>query len=207
MPALTWWHSEGANLLGGQEGEDPAETQGHRGAGPGEAPGPRKHVGGEGSERVAGLGSRRAARTFFRSLTWPVMTATTYILMTSSVLQSRKAGSTWPLTVAGTGAAGISIAGALGVKGGRVAEPAAGSGARGGGESSGAAGLRSAPPTPAAELTPGAGTAGSWGCPQATPPWQILTRFLICFLLQNEIQPSKCEDLIGPWPVVQWFEH
>lgn len=49
-----------------------------------------------------GLGTP-GRHTFFRSLTWPVMTATTYILMTSSVLQSRKAGSAWPLTSARTG--------------------------------------------------------------------------------------------------------
>lgn len=82
------------------------------------------------------VGSPRAARTFFRSLTWPVMTATTYILIISSVLQSRKAGSTWPLTMARTGA-GILTGGDLGkTGGGRVASPVAVSSAGGGGESS-----------------------------------------------------------------------
>ena len=66
---------------------------------------------GDVSARTQDWGSPRAAPTFFRSLTWPVMTATTYILMTSSALQSRKAGSTWPF-ISSRPEGGISVAAA-----------------------------------------------------------------------------------------------
>lgn len=80
------------------------------------------------------------------------MTATAYILMTSSVLQSRKAGSAWPLTIARLGG-GISAAGAPG--------NTARAGVRlcllekgGGGESSeGGLSALSTRPRPAAEAT------------------------------------------------------
>lgn len=120
---------------------------------------PRKHLG-QGSRPQpsrrwekgahAGLGSPRAARTFFRSLTWPVMMATTYILMTSSVLQSRKAGSTRPLISSRPGGGISAVAAAAAAPGetasgcelGRVAlSPRAGRG----GESTREACLHSAP--------------------------------------------------------------
>lgn len=80
---------------------------------------------GDVSARARGWGVPGAARTFFRSLTWPVMMATTYILMTSSVLQSRKAGRTWPLTISRLGG-GISARRAGAAALGKTAEASAG---------------------------------------------------------------------------------
>ena len=158
-------------LKTGKGGAGPAETKGRREAIPKGLGGgtwsrarslklwPRKHLGQESRPQPsrrrekgahAGLGSPRAASTFFRSLTWPVMMATTYILMTSSVLQSRKAGSTRPLISSRPGGGISAVAAAAAAPGktasgcelGRVApSPSAGRG----GESAREACLRSAP--------------------------------------------------------------
>ena len=95
---------------------------------------------GDVSARTRDWGSPRAAPTFFRSLTWPVMTAITYILMTSSALQSRKAGSTRPFISSrpeGSISVAAAAAAARGRERGQRARARVSPGARRGGESAG----------------------------------------------------------------------
>lgn len=148
-----------------------------------------------------GLGCPGATRTFFRSLTWPVMTATTYILSTRSVLQSRKAGSAWPLTSAKP-AAGIS-AGALGdERACRASESREEAGrARGGLSALGTSHSRRVGKAEGREVLPAPPLA------RTTPPWQILQPFLISSSVKWECTATpdfwgrnKAGHLAGPPP-------
>lgn len=168
-----------------------AGTQGRRGRGTGPAPhtqaGP-DHLGGQ-----RGLPRARRARTFFRSRTWPVRTATAYILMTSSVLQSRKAGSTWPPTTAST-RGGILAAGALGRQGAGLSlgawEPE--EAAAGGASALGAAHSGGQNFCPRCGSREPAGVPGPPLPGKSPPTFQSVKKKNTLLTCSNKIQPSEC---------------